>query len=193
MTSSRNRPAPQLVAGPAELTAAVGRMAAEISTDHPAGVTLVGVLKGSVVLLADLARRLSVPARIEFVSIAPYDGQTIRTRVVKDLDGPIAGEAVVVVTGTVDTGLSADFLRRHLSQGRPRTLRLATLADKRARRLVSLDPDYVAIHAPDAFLVGYGLDYRGQYRNLDALWATDGAALADDPDLHVATLYGSAR
>lgn len=185
--------APRCVARPDELARAVARVAHEIDADHPGGVTLVGVLKSAVVLLADLSRRLTVPARIELVAMAPYDGEAGRTRVVKDLDRPVTDERVVVVTGTVDTGLSLDFLRRHLDGGRPRSLRVAALVDKRARRLVPIEPDYAAVEVADGFLVGYGLDLGGRYRNLPGLWEVDGPSLAADPDRHVATFYGGSR
>ena len=180
---------PELLAGPEELDLHARELAAAISADHPLGVTLVGVLKGSVIFLADLARHMTVPTRIELLAVAPYDGAAARTRVVKDLDASVAAEAVVLVTGIVDTGLTADFLLRHLADGDPASLRVCALADKRARRILPLTIDYVAIEAPDAFLVGYGLDYAGRYRNLRGLWTADGAALADDPDRYVAQLH----
>ena len=180
----------ELLAGPDELAAVVARIAEAIDADHPDGVTLVGVLKGSVVFLADLARRLRVPTRLELVAVAPYDGATTRTRVVKDLDRSVAGEHVVLVSGIVDTGLSSDFLLRHLRELDPASLRLCALADKQARRLLPVPVSYAAIAAPDAFLLGYGLDYAGRYRNVAGLWTGDGAALATDPDRYVDQLYG---
>jgi hypoxanthine phosphoribosyltransferase len=171
----------------AELSAEV---ATAISRDHPDGVTLVGVLKGSVPFLADLCRRVTVPTRIEFVALAPYDTAAGRTRVVTDLGAPVAGEGVVVVSGIVDTGFTTDFLLRHLRAGDPASLRVCTLADKRARRILPVPVDYAAFEAPDRFLIGYGLDFAGRYRNLRGLWAADGSALATDPDRHVTALYG---
>lgn len=171
-------PGPEPLADPATIDREVRRVAAEISADHPDGVTLVGVLKGATVFLADLCRAVSVPCRIEFVAVAPFDGQSARTRVVKDVDRSVAGEAVVLVTGIVDTGLTSDFLRRHLRTGAPASLRLATLADKTARRIVPVDADYRAFTAPDRFLIGYGLDVRGRYRNLPGLWMLDAGAVA---------------
>jgi hypoxanthine phosphoribosyltransferase len=183
---------PQLLAGPDQLDDHVRSLAAAISADHPDGVTLVGVLKGSVIFLSDLARHLTVPTRLELVAVAPYDGAAGRTRVVKDLDHSVAGEHLVLVSGIVDTGLTADFLLRHLTDQAPASLRVCTLADKRARRILPLTVDYAAIDAPDAFLIGYGLDYAGRYRNLRGLWTADGSALADDPDRYVAQLHGVA-
>ena len=180
---------PELLASPADLERHVGTLAAAISIDHPTGVTLVGVLKGSVVFLSDLARCITVPVRLEMLAVAPYDGAEGRTRVVKDLDRSVAGEHVVLVSGIVDTGLTADFLLRHLAALQPASLRVCALADKRARRILPLTLDYVAIEVPDAFLLGYGLDYAGRYRNLRGLWAADGAALAEDPDRYVRQLH----
>lgn len=180
---------PELLAGPEELDRHARELAAAISADHPDGVTLVGVLKGSVVFFADLARHLTVPTRLELLAVAPYDGAAGRTRVVKDLDRTVAGEHVVLLFGIVDTGLTADFLLRHLADSDPASLTLCTLVDKRARRILPLPVDYRAIEAPDAFLIGYGLDYAGRYRNLRGLWAADAAALADDPDRYVTQLH----
>ena len=183
--------APELtpVASPDELDAHVRALAERISADHPDGVTLVGILKGSVVLLADLARHLTVPTRFELVAVAPYDGAAGRTRVVKDLDRPVEGEDLVLVAGIVDTGLTADFLLRHLRAAGPRRVRVCALADKRARRILPIVVDYAALDAPDGFLIGYGLDYAGRYRNLPDLWLADGEVLAADPDRYVADRY----
>jgi hypoxanthine phosphoribosyltransferase len=179
----------RLLADAASLSVHIRSLADQISRDHPAGVTLVGVLKGCTLLLADLARALDIPVRLELVAVAPYDGTAGRTRVVKDLDLPVHDQSVVLVTGIVDTGLTADFLLRHITAGAPASVRLCTLADKRARRIVPVEVAYRAIEAPDAFLIGYGLDYRGRYRNLPDLWMTDAARLAADPDRHVDVLY----
>lgn len=181
----------ELLADPARLEVEVARVAWEISAQHPDGVTLVGVLKGSVVFLADLARHVTVPTLIDFVAVTPYDGVSGRTRVVKDLDQSIADRPVVIVTGIVDTGLTADFLRRHLRGANPASVRVATLADRSARRLLPLTPDYVALEVPDRFLIGYGLDHQGRYRNAPGLWGVDPAAVVADPDRYLAALYGA--
>lgn len=183
-------PLPELVASPDEVRGAVAGVARQISTDHPDGVRLVAVLRASTIFAADLIRAMTVPASIDFVALAPFDGQRARTRLVKDLDRSIAGEAVVLVTAIVDTGFSADFLTRRIRASEPRSLRVATLADKPARRIVPVAPDYAALSAPDRFLLGCGLGYRGLYRNLPSLWAVDAADLVDDPGLHAARLYG---
>lgn len=178
-----------LLADADSLASLVADLAGQITRDHPDGVTLVGILKGSVVFLSDLARRIAVPVRFELLAVAPYDGAAGRTRVVKDLDRPIDGESVVLVAGIIDTGLTADFLLRHLHAAGPASVRVCALADKQARRILPVPIDYRALEAPDGFLVGYGLDYAGRYRNLADLWVADGADLAEDPDRHVAQVY----
>lgn len=185
--------APVLVAGAEDLAGEVRRVASEISAAHRGGVVLAGVLKGSVVFLADLARSVTVPCRIELLALANYDGSAPRTRLLKDLDGPVTGTEVVLVTGVVDTGLTVDFLTRHLRDQGAAQVHVATLADKPARRLLPATPDHAAITASDTYLLGYGLDYRGRYRNLPALWGVDASELVADPDRHVGTLYGRPR
>lgn len=169
-------------AEPEAIAAEVRRVGAEISADHPDGVTLVGVLKASTVFLADLARAVTVPTCIDFVAVTSFDGAASRVRVAKDVERSLEGESVVLVTGTVDTGLTTDFLRRHLDAAHPASLRLATLADKSTRRLVPESVDYRAFAVPDTYLVGYGLDFRGRFRNLPALWRADLAALHTTDD-----------
>ena len=181
---------PTLLATRAELESASERIAREISVDHPGGVTLVGVLKGSVIFLADVARHLSVPAEIELVAVSPFDGAAGRTRVVKDVDRSVADRSLVLVMGLMDTGFTADFLVRHLRALDPSSVQVAVLANKTARRILPIQAAYVGVEVPDRFVVGWGLDYRGRYRNVNGLWAVDGASLADDPDLHVGALYG---
>lgn len=182
-----------LVADQAEIRRQVGRVADEIEADHPNGLTIVAVLKSSVMFLADVVRELTVPVHIEFIGIAPFDGHEKRARLVKDVERSVTDADVVVVTGTYDTGLTVDFISRHLASEGPRSVKVATLADKPARRLLPTTPDYAAFEAPDRFLLGYGLDYAGRYRNLSDLWAVDGATLVDEPDRHVAELYGTRR
>ena len=181
--------APTLLAGPDDLGAIAARVGAEITADHPEGVVLVGVLKGGVPFLADLSRRVRVPVDIDMIAVAPYDGARGRTRVVKDLDLDVTGRPVVLVTGIVDTGLTSDFLLRHLAEREPASLALCGLADKRARRLLPVPVTYAGLPAPDRFLLGYGLDFAGRYRNLPGLWAADSRALADDPDRYLGLLY----
>ncbi|MCU1351623.1 MAG: hypoxanthine phosphoribosyltransferase [Acidimicrobiales bacterium] len=184
---------PELLAGPADLRAIAGRVGAEISEDHPGGVVLIGVLKAAVPFLADLARQIGVPVVIDMIAVAPFEGARGRTRVVKDLDLDIRGRAVVLVTGIVDTGLTSDFLLRHLAALEPASLVLCGLADKQARRLLPVPVTYAGLAVPDRFLLGYGLDFAGRYRNLPGLWAAESTALAEDPDRYLDVLYNPPR
>lgn len=181
---------PELVASAGEVEVAVSRVARVISADHPDGVHLVAVLRASTIFVADLIRAMTVPTTVDFVALAPFDGQRARTRLVKDLDRSVTGEPVVLVTAIVDTGFSTDFLRRRIMTSAPSSLKVATLADKPARRILPVSPDYAALTAPDRFLLGCGLGYRGRYRNLPALWAVDADDLVGDPAVHVDALYG---
>ncbi len=180
----------RLVADRSTVRSQVERVASQVSSDHPDGLTLVTVLKSAIPFAADLGRALTVPVRFEFVSIAPFDGTEERARLVKDVDGSVANQEVVLVTGTFDTGLTADFLRRHLAVAGPRSVKVATFADKTGQRLLPAVPDYAAVAAPDLFLLGYGLDFGGLYRNLADVWAVDGLRLAEQPDRYVTALYG---
>ena len=184
-------PAPELLASADEVRRATADVGRRISADHPDGVRLIAVLRASTIFVADLVRAITVPVSVDFVALAPVDGQQARTRLVKDLDRSVAGERVVLVTAVVDTGFSADFLARRLAASDPATLGVATLANKPARRIVPLEPDYVALTAPDRFLIGCGLGYRGRYRNLPSLWAVDVEGLVEDPEVHVPTVYGA--
>jgi hypoxanthine phosphoribosyltransferase len=177
-----------------ELDAIVARLAGELSADHadvdhPEGVLMVGVLKGSVCFLADLVRRMSVPVSVDFLAVTPYTPGTGRVRLVKDLDHDAAGRAVVVVEDIVDTGLTLGYLRAELERRQPASLKVATLVDRPVRRLLPVQVDYVGLEVPDLFVIGYGLDFAGRYRNLHGLWGADGLALAAEPDLHVMELY----
>jgi len=177
-----------------ELDGIVASLAERVSADHPDvdhpdGLLLVGVLKGSVCFLADLARRMTVPVSVDFLALTPYAPGTGRVRLVKDLDQDVAGRSIVIVEDIVDTGLTLNFLRSEIERRRPASVRVATLVDRPARRLLPVQVDYVGLEVPDVFVIGYGLDFAGRYRNLHGLWGADGLALAAEPDLHVMELY----
>lgn len=145
---------------------------------------LVSVLKGSVVFLADLVRAMEIDTTVDFMSISSYGGpgDSGVVRIVKDLEEPLEGRHVVVVEDIVDTGLSLTYLLRTLSTRNPASLKVCTLIDKSVRRIVDLAADYVGFES-DEFLVGYGLDFQGRYRNLPYLLAVrNPAALAANPD-----------
>jgi hypoxanthine phosphoribosyltransferase len=141
----------------------------EIRRDHPGDLHLVCVLKGAFVFLADLLRALPGTTTIDFVAISSY-GKSTRSsgevRLLKDLDSGLEGRDVVIVEDIVDTGLTLTYLQDILRARGPRTLRTACLLSKPSRRKVDVTVDYVGFTIEDKFVVGYGLDYAEQYRNL---------------------------
>jgi hypoxanthine phosphoribosyltransferase len=156
--------------GAAELDTRIRELAAEIDRDYPQGpVYLIGILKGAFIFLADLARAMKTPARIEFVGISSYgSGRTSsgEVRLTKDLDVSIEGYDVVVVEDIVDSGVTLHYLMQVFAQRKPKSLRVATLLDKPEHRQRPVHVDYVGFKIPDEFVVGFGLDYAEDYRNL---------------------------
>ena len=133
---------------------------------------VVGVLKGAFVFMADLCRRLTLPVRNDFLRVQSYGAAGVSSgalRVEFDLTQPIRGRDVLVVEDIVDTGLTARAVMRMLRARRPRSLKFCVLLDKPSRRRVKLKLDFVGFEIPDRFVVGYGLDYAGRYRNLPYL------------------------
>jgi hypoxanthine phosphoribosyltransferase len=163
---------------PAEdLGARVGQLGRQIRSDY-AGRTpmLVGVLKGAVVFLADLMRAVDAPCECDFIAVSSYGASTRSSgivRLTKDLSVSIEGRDVLVVEDIVDTGRTLAYLVRNLETRQPRSLRVCALLDKAARREVPVPLDYVGFTIPDEFVVGYGLDYAGLFRNLPYLAVLD--------------------
>ena len=156
-----------------EIAAAVRRMADEISRDYAdQELLLVVVLKGAFIFAADLSRSLRLPIEIDFVKLASYSGveSTGRVEIKKDVETVIAGKNVLVVEDIVDTGITLDFLLRHLAGRRPKSLRVCTLIDKRERRRIAVKVDYAGIICSRGFLVGYGLDLDERCRELEAIY-----------------------
>ena len=179
----------RVLISPDELQAAVTRLAAEVSADHPDGVILVSVLRGSVPFMADLVRRMTVPVEIDFLAVSSYAEHTGRVRMVKDLDTDICGRPVVIVEDVVDTGLTLTWLINTLRARQPASLKVCALLDKAARRIVPTPVEYVGFEVADEFLLGYGLDFGGIYRNINHIVAADLHALAADRDAYVQQLY----
>lgn len=154
----------------AQIAARIQEMAAQIDRDYPEGpVYLIGILKGAYIFLADLARAMKTPARIEFLGISSYGrGKTSsgEVQLTKDLDVSIQGHHVIVVEDIVDSGITLTYLLQVFAQRKPKSLRIATLLDKPERRQRPVQVDYVGFKIPDEFVVGYGLDYAEDYRNL---------------------------
>jgi hypoxanthine phosphoribosyltransferase len=179
----------RILQGADDLQAANRRLGREISAAHPDGILLVAVLKGSVIFLADLVREITVPVEVDFLGISSYAPDSGRVRLTKDLGTDLAGREVVLVEDVVDTGFTLAYLLTQLKSRNPASLEVCTLFDKRARRIVPQPLAYVGFEIGDEFVVGYGLDFRGRYRNLRLVASGDLDALAADPDAYVAELY----
>jgi hypoxanthine phosphoribosyltransferase len=155
----------------AEIQAKVAELGARIGADYSGReLTLVSVLKGSLPFMADLMRALTIPVRIDLMEVSSYGGTSTEStglvRILKDLSASIEGQDVLIVEDIIDTGLTLNYLVRYLRGKKPASLRICTLLDKPARRLVEIDVDYTGFTIPDQFVVGYGLDYGELYRNL---------------------------
>ena len=151
----------------AQIQRRVRTLARRISRDY-AGQRLmrVGVLKGVVCFMADLMQQLSLPVTLDFMAISYYGGEDQVVKITRDVDSSITGQHVMMVEDIVDTGMTLNYILGHLSAHNPASLRVCTLLDKRARRLIDVPLDYVGFEIPDEFVVGYGLDFKGEYRNL---------------------------
>ncbi|MHB1986982.1 MAG: phosphoribosyltransferase [Acidimicrobiales bacterium] len=157
----------------AELAAIVRRLGAAISHDHPGGVVFVGLLKGSVCFLADLARQVEVPCAVDFLSLLPYGAGGQRVRLSKDLDVDVAGSAVVLAVDIVDRGLTVSYVHRLLLERGAGSVRVCTLLDRPARRLIPVELSYVGHVIGDEYVVGYGLDLDERFRNLPDIRIVD--------------------
>jgi hypoxanthine phosphoribosyltransferase len=155
---------------PAEdIQARVRAMAQDIRRDHADGVHFVCVLKGAFVFLSDLARALPGPCSLDFMAVSSYGKSTKssgQVQLIKDLDTDLEGRDVVIVEDIVDTGLTLTYLQDILRARAPRNLRTACLLSKPSRRKVNVKVEYIGFTIEDKFVVGYGLDYAEQYRNL---------------------------
>jgi len=177
-----------------QIAARIAALGQQISRDYEGrSPIMVGVLRGSVIFLSDLARHITVPARFDFMSISSYGaagGGVVR--ILKDLDSSIAGEDVILVEDIIDTGLTATYLTTNLRGRAPRSLEICALLDKSVRRIVEVPIRYRGFEIPDEFVIGYGLDHHGRYRNLpEIVGVADIAALNADPSPFDA-LYGAA-
>jgi hypoxanthine phosphoribosyltransferase len=160
----------------AEIAAIVDRLAAELDRDY-AGRTpvLVGLLKGSFVFVADLARAMKTPLRdVEFMRLSSYGSGTVSSGQATLLAGlpreAIAGQDVIVIEDIVDTGITISTVLDYLRAYHPASLKLCTLLDKPARRKIPVKIDYVGLAIPDRFVVGYGIDYDQKYRQLPDIY-----------------------
>lgn len=152
-----------------EVDKRIAEIAAKINEDYRGGdVHLICVLKGGVFFTCELAKRLTVPVSMDFMSVSSYGADTKSSgtvKIIKDLDEGIEGKNVLVVEDIIDSGRTLSYLLSNLKNRKPKSLKLCTLLDKPERRVVKVDVDYTCFNIPDKFVVGYGLDYAQKYRN----------------------------
>jgi hypoxanthine phosphoribosyltransferase len=153
-----------------EIEAKVREIGARITEDYSGErPLLIGILRGAVVIMSDLMRNIDLRCELDFMDISSYGTGTSSSgvvRILKDLEEDITGRHVLIVEDIIDTGLTLSYLRRSLLARKPASLEICSLLSKPSRRRVELDVKYLGFEVPDEFVVGYGLDYAGAYRNL---------------------------
>ena len=156
----------------------VREIAKQISEDYKGkSVRLICILKGSVFYTCELAKRISIPVTLDFMSVSSYGDDTKSSgvvRIAKDLDEPLEGKDVLIVEDIIDSGRTLSYLMKVLQERKPASMRLCTLLDKPDRRVKMVDVDYTGFNIPDEFVVGYGLDYAQKYRNLPFIGVVEG-------------------
>jgi hypoxanthine phosphoribosyltransferase len=155
-----------------EISKRVDDIAGEIMRDHQnQTVTLVCILKGGVIFMVDLSRKLNVPVEFDFMDISSYGDETVSSGIIKiekDLTNPITGKHVILIEDIIDSGQTLSHVYKHLMVQNPASLKICTLLVKKERwEVQGVVPDYVGFEIPNDFVVGYGLDYAQRYRNLD--------------------------
>ena len=168
------------------LVARIDELAAEISRDYAGReLLLVGVLKGAVFFMADLARRIEVPVSLDFMAVSSYGSSTDSSgvvRILKDLDREIAGRDVLIVEDIIDSGLTLSYLLKNLRSRRPASLEVCALVTKPSRRSIEIPCKYVGFEIPDKFVVGYGLDLAERFRTLGFIGVLTPEAAAEIVD-----------
>lgn len=153
-----------------EVNKRIAEIGTKISKDYEGkAVHLICVLKGGVFFTCELAKRITVPVSLDFMSVSSYGAGTQSSgvvKIVKDLDEPLDGKNVLIVEDIIDSGRTLSYLIEILQKRNPNSIRLCTLLDKPERRVADVKVDYVGFDIPDEFVVGYGLDYDQKYRNL---------------------------
>jgi hypoxanthine phosphoribosyltransferase len=148
----------------------VSEIGAQISKDfNGEPLVLLGVLKGAAIFLSDLSRHISLDASFDFISVSSYGNakqNSGEVKMLKDVDQSMEGKNIILVEDILDTGLTLSYLSKVLTAHKPKSLKIAALLDKKARRISDIHADYVGFEIPDEFVVGYGMDYAERYRNL---------------------------
>ena len=153
-----------------EVNEKIKKIGEQVSKDYAGkSVHMICVLKGGVFFTCELAKRITVPVSLDFMSVSSYGSETKSSgivKIVKDLDENIEGKEVIIIEDIIDSGRTLSHLKKLLGQRNPASLKICTLLDKPERRVVDVDVEYVGFQIEDKFVVGYGLDYDQQYRNL---------------------------
>ncbi len=153
-----------------KLKSKVRQLGRKIAKDYKdKNPVLVGILKGSFVFLSDLVRQIKIPHEVDFISVVSYGSGKKASgvvRLLKDLSSNIQGREVIIIEDIIDTGLTLNYIRQNLLTRKPKSLEIVTLLDKKERRKVKIPIKYIGFKVPDDFVVGYGLDYNENYRNL---------------------------
>lgn len=153
-----------------QIATRVKEIGEQISADYAGEeILMIGVLRGAVIFMSDLARSISIPVAIDFMAVSSYGASTTSSgivRILKDLDEEVAGRHILVVEDIIDSGLTLNYLLDNLHSRKPASIRLVTLLNKPERRKKEVHVDYNGFTIPDHFVVGYGLDYAEKYRNL---------------------------
>lgn len=160
-----------------KLNERIAELGARISRDYEGEeVRLICILKGSVFFACELAKRITVPVTLDFMSVSSYGESTVSSGVIqvkKDLDESIENKNIIVIEDIIDTGRTLKYLLEELEKRGPKSLKLCTMLDKPDRRVVDVSTDYTGFEIPDEFVVGYGLDYAQRYRNLPYIGILD--------------------
>jgi bifunctional protein TilS/HprT len=183
LAQARGHGVGQVLYSGAEIQGRVRELAEQISRDYAnLRPVMVGVLRGVFCFMADLVRQMVIPVEVEFMAISYYseDGSTVK--ITKDMDLNIAGRHVIMVEDIVDTGFTLNYMLTYLKAKNPASLKVCALLDKRVRRIVDVPLGYVGFEVPDSFVVGYGLDYREEYRNLPFIGVLEEKSLPSDKE-----------
>lgn len=160
-----------------KLNKRIAELGAQISSDYAGQeVTLICILKGSVFFTCELAKRITIPVALDFMSVSSYGSSTVssgKIEVKKDLDESIENKNIIIIEDIIDTGRTLKYLLEDLRKRNPKSLKLCTMLDKPDRRVVEVATDYTGFEIPDEFVVGYGLDYDQKYRNLPYIGILD--------------------
>jgi hypoxanthine phosphoribosyltransferase len=164
-----NDPIKEVLLTEEEIDKRVSELAKEISEEYRGkDLLVVGILKGAVIFLSDLVKRLEFPVMLDFMAVSSYGKSSVSTgevRILKDLDYSVEGKDILIVEDIIDTGLTLNYLKDILGKRGAKGVKICTLLDKPDRRTVGVNIDFLGFEIPDEFVVGYGLDYNEQYRN----------------------------